>query len=290
MQFFVRRSGPNDILVIQMVNSPMIDSRDLARRVRMNALQMVHRAKASHIGSALSIADIVSVLYGGVLRIDHTLPKVADRDRFILSKGHACVAVYAALAETGFFPKDDLLTYGQDFSLMMNHISHKVAGVEFSTGSLGHGLPFGTGKALAAKKLGKQWRTFVLISDGELGEGSNWEAMMFAAHHQLDNLVAIVDYNKLQSLTTIDQTLRIEPLADKARSFGWAVLEADGHDHEELGKLLGALPWEPGKPSFLIAHTTKGKGVGFMENKVEWHYKPPSAEQLAQALEEVGNA
>ena len=212
----------------------MTDTRTLARQVRIEALQMVHGAKAAHIGSALSISDIVAVLYGQVLRFDSKQPDTPNRDRFILSKGHACVAVYAALAETGFFPREDLLKYGQDHSVLMNHISHKVAGVEFSTGSLGHGLPFGTGKALAANRLRQDWRTFVLLSDGELGEGSNWEAMMFAAHHQLDNLVAIVDYNKLQSLTTVDKTLRVEPLADKALAFGWAVREVDGHNHPEL--------------------------------------------------------
>lgn len=267
-----------------------IDSRDLACRMRAQALQMVHRAKASHIGSALSICDIVAVLYGQILRLDPQQPNASQRDRFILSKGHACVAVYAALAETGFFPEVDLLKYGQDHSVLMNHISHKVAGVEFSTGSLGHGLPFGTGKALAAKRSRQDWRTFVLLSDGELGEGSNWEAMMFAAHHQLDNLVAIVDYNKLQSLTTVDKTLRVEPLADKARAFGWAVREVDGHDHTSMSDLLGTAPWEDDKPSFLIAHTTKGKGVSFMENSVDWHYKSPSADQLKQALEEISHA
>jgi transketolase len=267
-----------------------IDSSDLARRMRAQALQMVHRAKASHIGSALSICDIVAVLYAKTLKLDPREPTAPGRDRFILSKGHACVAVYAALAETGFFPREDLLNYGQDHSVLMNHISHKVAGVEFSTGSLGHGLPFGTGKSLAAKRLKQDWRTVVLLSDGELGEGSNWEAMMFAAHHELDNLVAIVDYNKLQSLTTVDKTLRVEPLADKARAFGWAVREVDGHDHAALQSLLSQVPWETGKPSFLIAHTTKGKGVGFMENSVEWHYKSPSADQLAQALGELNHA
>lgn len=268
----------------------MIDTQTLAKQMRVEALHMVHRAKASHIGSALSICDIVAVLYGQVLRLDPKQPDAPNRDRFILSKGHACVAVYAALAETGFFPHEDLLKYGQDHSVLMNHISHKVAGVEFSTGSLGHGLPFGTGKALAARRRKHDWRSFVLLSDGELGEGSNWEAMMFAAHHQLDNLVAIVDYNKLQSLTTVDKTLRVEPLADKVLAFGWAVREVDGHNHAELAELLGSAPWETGKPSFLIAHTTKGKGVSFMENSVNWHYKSPSAEQLEQALEEIDRA
>ena len=251
---------------------------------------MVHRARAAHIGSALSISDIVAVLYANVMRLDPARPDWSERDRFILSKGHACVAIYAALAETGFFPLEDLLRYGQDHSVLMNHISHKVAGVEFSTGSLGHGLPFGTGKALAAKRLGQSWRTFVLLSDGERGEGSNWEAMMFAAHHGLDNLVLIIDYNKLQSLTTVDKTLRVEPLADKLRAFGWSTREVGGHDHSALVEQLTNLPSELGKPTALIAHTTKGKGVSFMENSVDWHYKSPSAEQLARALEELSDA
>jgi len=263
---------------------------ELARNMRANALQMVHDAKASHIGSALSICDITAVLYGQIMQLDPERPAWAERDRFILSKGHACVAVYAALAETGFIAKGDLKSYGQDHSVLMNHISHKVPGVEFSTGALGHGLPFGTGKALAAKRLMQKWRTYVLLSDGEMGEGSNWEAMMFAAHHQLDNLIAIVDYNKLQSLTTVDETLRLEPLADKARAFGWSVREVDGHDHAAIETLLSQTPWEAGKPSFLIAHTTKGKGVSFMENSVAWHYKSPSSEQLATALEEIDHA
>lgn len=262
-------------------------TQELARRMRVQALRMVHRARASHIGSALSICDIVAVLYGQVMRLDPQNPTWHERDRFILSKGHACVAVYAALAETGFFPEADLLSYGQDHSSLMNHISHKVVGVEFSTGSLGHGLPFGTGKALAAKKRGMSWRTFVQLSDGELGEGSNWEAMMFAAHHELDNLVAIVDYNKLQSLTSVEKTLRIEPLADKLQAFGWAVREIDGHDHAALAEALGSKPWQARRPSALIAHTTKGKGVSFMENSVDWHYRSPSAEHLEQALKEL---
>lgn len=262
----------------------MTDTASLATRIRCRALEMVTRAKASHIGSALSIADIMAVLYGGVLRVDPAQPRWEARDRFILSKGHACVAVYAALAEAGFFPVAALDAYGADGSDLMNHISHKVPGVEFSTGALGHGLPFGVGKALAAKRQGAIWRTFVLLSDGELGEGSNWEAMMFASHHKLDNLVAIIDYNKLQSLTSVADTLALEPLADKFSAFGWAVREVNGHDHVALEQALSSTPWTPGKPSMLIAHTTKGKGVAFMENEVLWHYRNPSPEQLATAV------
>jgi transketolase len=261
---------------------------DLSHRIRANALRMVTRAKASHIGSALSIADIVATLYGGALRVDPANPAWSDRDRFLLSKGHACVAIYAALAETGFIPRSLLDTYGTDLSPLMAHISHKIPGVEFSTGALGHGLPFGGGKALAAKRRGASWRTIVLLSDGELGEGSNWEALMFAAHHGLDNLTAIVDYNKLQSLGTVEQTLRLEPLAEKMTAFGWAVREVDGHDHQALLDALSAPPWQAGKPQILIAHTVKGKGVSFMENKVEWHYRNPTPALLDQALAEIG--
>lgn len=266
----------------------MTDSVTIARAIRRDALQMVHDASASHIGSALSIVDILAVLYADLLRIDPDTPEAANRDRFLLSKGHACVAVYTALANVGMILHESLKTYGHDHSLLMNHISHKVSGVEFSTGSLGHGLPFGVGKALAAKRKGEDWRTFVLMSDGELDEGSNWEAMMFAAHHGLDNLIAIIDYNKLQSLTTVAQTLGLEPLAAKFNAFGWSVREVDGHDHDALARELGSVPWTPGKPSILIAHTTKGKGVSFMENKVEWHYRSPNSEELAQALAELG--
>lgn len=267
-----------------------LDTRDLARRMRVSELRMVHRARASHIASALSITDILAVLYGRVMRLDAAQPTLAQRDRFILSKGHACVAVYAALAERGFIDAPTLLTYGQDHSMLMNHVSHKVPGVEFSTGSLGHGLPFGVGKALAARRQGAEWRTFVVLSDGELGEGSNWEACLFAAHHRLDRLCAIVDYNKLQSLTTVAATLGMEPLVDKFRAFGWAVREVDGHDHEALHDALAGAPWQPGQPSMLIAHTVKGRGVSYMENKVEWHYRSPNDQQLAQALAELGEA
>jgi transketolase len=263
------------------------DSTVLARNIRIDALKMVAKAKASHIGSALSISDIVAVLYADILRYQPDQPKWQDRDRFLLSKGHACVAVYAALAHCGFIPHEQLETYGDDHSLLMQHISHKVPGAEFSTGALGHALSFGVGKALAAQRRRAQWRTFVLLSDGEMGEGSNWEAIMFAAHHKLDGLTAIIDYNKLQSLGSVESTLALEPLADKMRAFGWAVLEVDGHNHTELSATLACTDWQGGKPGMIIAHTTKGKGVSFMENQVLWHYRNPNDEQLAIALAEL---
>jgi len=259
----------------------------LAKNIRVQVLNMVHQAKASHVGSCLSVADILAVLYGSVLKVKPSDPEWTERDRFILSKGHSAAAVYASLALSDFFPISELRNYGKDGSILMTHISHKINGVEFSTGSLGHGLPFATGKAMAAKKNKDLWRTFVLLSDGELDEGSNWEAFMFSAHHRLDNLVAIIDYNKLQSLTTVANTLGLEPLGDKLKAFGWGVQEIDGHDLESLKRCLDSTPWESGKPSVLIAHTIKGKGVGFMENKIEWHYKSPSDEQLIEAIIDI---
>ncbi len=263
----------------------MSSTQELANKIRQNALKMVHRAEASHIASALSIADVLAVLYGQVMNFDPADENYRERDRFILSKGHACVAVYSTLAEVGLIPKEQLETYGDDFSWLMNHISHKVRGVEFSTGSLGHGLPFGVGKALAAKARNSSWRTYVLLSDGEMDEGANWEALMFAAHHKLTNLTAIIDYNKLQSLDTVANTLALEPLVDKLKAFGCSVHEIDGHDHRQIIEALSTLP--NGKPTAIVAHTTKGKGVSFMENKVEWHYKSPNDEQLAKALAEL---
>jgi transketolase len=264
-----------------------IFSDELAKNMRLHALQMIHEAKASHIGSALSICDIVATLYANVLKVDPDNPNWDSRDRFILSKGHACVAVYAALAEKGFFNKEDLKNYGKDHSYLMNHISHKVPGVEFSTGALGHGLSFGVGKALSAKMNNSDWKTFVLMSDGEIAEGSNWEALMFASHHKLDNLTAIIDYNKLQSLDTVENTLNIEPLAQKFDSFGWSVKEVDGHDHNALTNALNVSSWNDKKPSIIIAHTTKGKGVSFMENSIDWHYKSTTTEQHDQAISEI---
>ncbi|MBF0521754.1 MAG: transketolase [Candidatus Omnitrophica bacterium] len=262
-------------------------SQQLAKIIRSHALKMVHQANASHIGSCLSIADILAVLYNKILRVDSRRSDWPERDRFILSKGHAAAILYAVLAEKGFFPKEWLKDYCKDGALLTGHISHHVPGVEVSTGSLGHGLPIACGMALAAKRDGKPYRVFALLSDGELDEGSNWEAILFAGHHQLDNLTVIVDYNKIQSFGTVKDVLNLEPLAEKWKSFGWSVREINGHDFETIETTLGNLPFEQNRPSVVIAHTVKGKGISFMENKLEWHYKSPKDEQLKDALNEL---
>ena len=261
----------------------------LANRIRAHVLRMIHRAQSAHIGTSLSMADLLAVLYGSVLRIDPLRPDWPDRDRFILSKGHGCAAIYAILAERGFFPKDWLDTYYLDGSHLAGHIIHTgVPGVEVSTGSLGHGLPIGCGMALAGKYDGESHRVFVLLSDGECDEGSVWEAALFAPHHQLDNLVAIVDYNKIQSIGMVKEVLDLEPLAEKWKAFNWAVQEIDGHNFKQIKGALLSVPFESGRPSCIIANTVKGKGVSFMENQLAWHYRHPDSEQLHKALAELG--
>ncbi len=263
-------------------------STSLARRIRSHALRMTHAAKASHIGSCFSMADILAVLYGGVLRFDPSRPDWPERDRFIQSKGHAAAILYAALAETGFFPADWLSTYSCDGSRLGGHVTgHGVPGIELSSGSLGHGLSVACGMSLALRADKKASRVFTLLSDGECDEGSIWEAALFAGHHRLDNLVAIIDYNKIQSFGSVANVLDLEPFADKWRAAKWSVVEIDGHNHDALHKNIGHMPLEAGKPSVIIAHTIKGKGVSFMEGQLAWHYKSANDEQLAQALTEI---
>jgi transketolase len=263
--------------------------RALAARIRAHALRMVHRARASHIGSCFSMSDLLAVLYGAVLRVRPTEPDWPGRDRLLVSKGHAAAAEYAALAEAGFFPTSWLDSYCSDGTRLAGHVSHHgVPGVEVSSGSLGHGLSFGCGMALAGKHDGADYRVFVLLSDGECDEGSIWEAALFAPHHRLDNLVAVVDYNKIQSFGSVREVLDLEPFAAKWQAFGWAVVEVDGHDHAQVLAALTALPRTPGRPTAVIAHTVKGKGVAFMEGQLRWHYQSPNDGQLAAALEELG--
>lgn len=262
------------------------DTVELARRIRRHAVEMVNRGGSSHIGSVLSIADILAVLYGKVLNLDPKRPKWEGRDRFILSKGHAGVGVYAALAERGFFPVERLREHYQDGSVFSGHVSHKgIPGVELSTGSLGHGLPIAGGMAYAAKQDGRGHGIFVLLSDGECDEGSNWEAALFCAHHRLNNLVAIIDRNFLQSMETTENTIALEPLADKWTAFGWQVYEVDGHDHDILASTLSARKSD--RPVCVIARTVKGKGVSFMENQVAWHYRTPKEALYEMALKEL---
>lgn len=265
-----------------------VELKRLAHRIRTRVLLMTHRARSSHIGSNFSLVEALTVLYGKVLRVDPSDPSWSDRDRFILSKGHACAALYAVLAERGFFPVEWLETFCQNGSRLAGHATHThIPGVEVSTGSLGHGLSVAVGMALAAKRDAKAYRVFVLLSDGECNEGSNWEAIMFAPHHRLDNLIAIVDYNKIQSLGTVEEVLDLEPFADKWRTFGWAVREIDGHDVSKVETVFSQVPFEAGKPSCVIAHTVKGKGVSFMEHKLLWHYRSPQGEEYEAALAEL---
>ena len=260
--------------------------RALATKIRAQALRMVHNGHISHIGSNLSIADIIATLYGGILRIDARRPDWPGRDRFILSKGHACAVVYAVLAECGFFPMKWLDTFYQNGSLLFGHITHHgIPGVEASTGSLGHGLSIGCGIALAGKRDEQTYRTYVLLSDGECDEGSTWEAVLLASHHQLDNLVAIVDYNNLQGYGRARELCAFEPFVDKWRSFGWHDTEVDGHSEAALDAAFATQT--SGKPKVIIAHTVKGKGVSFMENQLKWHYFIVTEQHKQQALDEL---
>jgi transketolase len=260
-----------------------------SKQLRKDCLKMVYYGKSSHIGSILSIIDIVSVLYCKILNINTKNYKNKNRNYFILSKGHAGAAVYAALSNLRFFSKKKLFSHCQNGSTLSGHISHiKNKGIEFSTGSLGHGLSVAAGLALGSK-LNKQNSTiYSLLSDGECNEGLTWEAAMFAGFHKLSNLICIIDYNKLQSLTTTTKTLDLEPFEDKWISFNWDVYEVDGHNLQEIIKIFRKINHKKNlKPSCIIAHTIKGKGVSFMENKVLWHYRAPNKQELEKALIEI---
>jgi transketolase len=260
-----------------------------ANQVRLEVLEMTRRARSSHIGGNYSMVELLVVLYGEILRVDPAAPEWPGRDRFILSKGHACAALYSVLAARGFFPSRLLDSFYQDGSLLSGHATRQVPGIEVSTGSLGHGLPLAAGMALAGKRAGDDYRVFCLLSDGECNEGSTWEAALFAPQHGLDNLVAIVDFNKIQSLGTVKEVMDLDPFADKWRAFGWATLEIDGHDLASIRAALTHLPLEPGRPTCIIAHTVKGKGVDFMEDKLLWHYRTPQGEEYEAALYQLEN-
>ena len=261
-----------------------------ANWIRLSAMTMTHHAKLGHAGGDLSSADILAVLYlGGILRVEPDNPRWPQRDRFILSKGHCSGAFYSTLAARGFFPLEQLRTFMDPLSMLNGHPDrNKVAGVEANTGPLGHGLPIAVGAALAASMRGESWRVFVLTGDGELQEGSNWEAAMTAQHYGLENLTVIVDRNRIQQGDFTEMTIRMEPLADRWSAFGFAVREVDGHNPLELLKCFEHLPMQTGKPTCVIAHTTKGKGVSFAENQVAWHHGVPTREQLTLAATELG--
>lgn len=249
-------------------------SEQLAWLIRRHGVEMTHISRGSHIGAILSVADIMAVLYADILKFDAKNPDWENRDRFILSKGHAGAALYAALAECGYFEVEELKTHYMYGSRLSGHVSHYVPGIDFSTGSLGHGLSVAAGRALAAKQDKKSFRSFVIIGDGECNEGSVWESAEFANHYKLDNLIAIVDYNHLQSLDFCNNTLEIE-MARRWEGFGWHVIEIDGHDHNALRSALNNTDNPEHKPTVIIANTVKGKGISFMENDVLWHYRFP---------------
>lgn len=255
---------------------------------RKTILQMIHRGGAGHTAGSLSCVDILNVLYNQIMDITPANFHQVDRDHYIQSKGHSVEALYAVLADQGFFAVDELLAQNnQNGTNFVGHPTRKIPGIEHNTGALGHGLSVAVGLAIAAKLDGRSYRVFTLLGDGELAEGSSWEASMTAAHYKLDNLVVIVDRNTLQITGRTEEVNALEPLADKFRAFGYAVLEADGNDVGLLARILGKIPFEPGKPSLLLARTIKGRGISFMEDVKAWHHKVPSAEQLAAALDEL---
>jgi transketolase len=262
-----------------------LDPASFAQRIRRIILDQSRRAHVGHIGSALSVADIVAALYGAILDIRD--PSDPERDRFILSKGHAALALYAALALRGWVTEDELNGFCGDDSLLGVHPENGLPGVDFSTGSLGHGLPMGAGAALAARLQGATRRVFVLLSDAECNEGALWEAVMFGAHHQLANLVAIVDLNGQQALGYTDDVLSLAPLAERWRAFGWDVHEVDGHDVDALVATTGEIDTSRGTPHVLVARTVFGKGVSFMQGRIKWHYLPMSEDEYQRAVAEV---
>lgn len=260
--------------------------RERASWTRRSVVSMIDKARAGHIGGDFSVSDILTVLFNGVLDVDPAEPARPDRDRFILSKGHCAAALYSTLAWCGYFPASELDTFMAPLSALNGHPNRqKVPGVETNTGPLGHGLPVGVGAAIGAKLAGSGERVFVVLGDGEMQEGSNWEALMSAAHHRLDNLFITIDRNRLQQGARTEETNGLDPLPEKLAAFGWEVREIDGHDY---GALIGAYrPSETGAPVAIIANTIKGKGVSFIEDRVEWHHKVPTAEQVELALEEL---
>lgn len=261
--------------------------KEKSKEYRRKILKYIYHAKAGHTGGSLSIIDILNVLYNRILKVSPETWQSKTRDIYIQSKGHCVEALYVVLADKGFFPEDDLLSLCQYQSPYIGHPTKKIKGMEQNTGGLGHGLSICCGSALAAKKDNSSVKVFTVLGDGEMAEGSNWEAFMFAAHYKLDNLCAVLDYNKLQITAANADVMGLEPLDKKLEAFGWAVKHIDGHDIEALVNTFESLPFEKNKPSFIIAHTVKGKGISYMENVLKWHHGVPSSEQLEIAMNEL---
>lgn len=261
---------------------------EVAAHIRMQVIEMSHRAKTPHLGSSLSCVDLIVALYGSILNIDSAQPDAPERDRFVLSKGHAATTLYAVLAEHGFFPKAEIEQYAEPGSPLPEHPAPKcIAGIEAATGSLGHGLSLGVGMALSASIQKLDYRTYVLLSDGECNEGSTWEAAMMAPAHGLSNLFAIVDFNKWQATGRSQEVMSIEPLEEKFAAFGWNAKRIDGHDMSQILDALIPSPATDGKPTAIIADTVKGKGVSFMEDDNNWHYRIPNEEEVELARDEL---
>jgi transketolase len=272
------------------LNMEVAGLEQLARHIRARIIENSHRTQTPHLGSCLSCVDILVAAYFHSLRVDPKDPANPDRDRFILSKGHGAPALFQVLAARGFYAESMLETYGQDGGVFAEHppTPEHLAGIEAATGSLGHGMPMGLGMALAARIQNRTYKVFALVSDGECNEGSIWESAMLAASRRVDRLCVIVDYNKWQATGRSREVLALDPLVDKWQAFGWSACEADGHDMAGLVKLLEGVPDGSGKPTVVVAHTVKGKGVSFMEDDNNWHYRIPKAEEVAAARKELG--
>lgn len=266
-----------------------MDLKEKAKLIRQTIFKTITNGGGGHTPTSLSMVDILTVLYYKILNIDPKNPKDPNRDRFILSKGHGGVALYAILADKGFFDKKHLDTFGKSGTILGGHPDmHKVPGIEASTGALGHGYPFAVGIALAGKIDKKDYQVFSIVGDGECQEGSIWEAALFAPKHKLDNLTVIIDHNKFQAMDRLDEIVPLDPLADKWKAFGWEVKEIDGHDINQMEQVFSSLPLEKDKPTLIVAHTIKGKGISFMEDVAIWHYRNPSVDQLRIACKDLG--
>ncbi|WNQ13138.1 transketolase [Paenibacillus aurantius] len=261
-----------------------------AAQIRKDLLTIIHRAKTGHTGGSLSNTDILTALYYRVMNIDPDHPQDENRDRFVLSKGHSVESLWSILADRGFFAKEELLTYSQFGTRLIGHPNNKVPGIEMNTGALGHGLAVSVGMALAAKRFGKKYRTYCLMGDGEQAEGSVWEGAMAGAHYKLDNLIGIIDRNRLQISGPTDEVMGLEPLEEKWASFGWHVVSIDGNDMQELVQTFEAVPQVADKPTLVMANTVKGKGVSFAENVAHWHHHVPNDAEWEKALSELDSS